>query len=159
MMKLTKWQNKQIMYWGDHVFADLAEPSRQSGWHTGAIVRELDAEINVLKSTEYLHLMKESQIIERQIQKNSSTHVEGLETRRNENFKLRSGLFNPNFGSVFSSRGQSSSFGSNVVKISDLYTSKLSNLLHYEDDYRFYPTRLEHMPHDVDGEEVPPTIK
>jgi HAD superfamily 5'-nucleotidase-like hydrolase len=174
MMKLTKWNNKQIMYWGDHVFADLAEPFRQSGWHTGAIVRELDHELNVLNSKEYNDLKIEGESIDCDIQKINSiannktsdtitntggilnikkdhlNQIDQLEIRRNQNFKLRSTLFNPNFGSVFSSRGQPSSFGWNVRRLSDLYTSKLSNLLNYPDDTRFYPKKLENMPHDVE---------
>ena len=53
--------------WGDHVFADLAEPSRQSGWQTGAIVRELHHEIEVLDSNEYKILADEGILIEKDI--------------------------------------------------------------------------------------------
>ena len=84
------------------------------------------------------------------IKKDHLNQIDQLEIRRNQNFKLRSTLFNPNFGSVFSSRGQPSSFGWNVRRLSDLYTSKLSNLLNYPDDTRFYPKNLENMPHDVE---------
>ena len=70
-----------------------------------------------------------------------------LELTRNNNFREKSRLFNKNFGSVFSSRGQSSSFGWNVRRLSDLYTSNLINLSNYPTDYRFYPKRLENMPH------------
>ena len=144
MMRLTKWHGKQIMYWGDHVFADLAEPSRQAGWHTGAIVRELDHEIDTLQSVDYVHLMEQGEMIAGELEKatrqSNAKHLDVLELKRNENFKLKSTLFNPNFGSVFLSRGQPSSFGWNVRRLSDLYTSKLSNLLNYDDDCRFYPT-------------------
>ena len=53
--------------WGDHVFADLAEPSRQSGWQTGAIVWELHHEIEVLNSNEYKLLADEGILIEKDI--------------------------------------------------------------------------------------------
>ena len=82
---------------------------------------------------------------------NESPTFDDLEKRRNANFKSKSMLFNPNFGSIFSSRGQSSSFGGNVLRVTDLYTSKLENLMDYPTDHRFFPKRLEHMPHDVVG--------
>ena len=171
MMRLTGWQGKQFMYWGDHVFADLAEPSRESGWATGAIVRELHDEIKTLNSDEYLQLASVGKEIEVEMlscggsgggggggggggerrRSSESPTFDDLEKRRNANFKSKSMLFNPNFGSIFSSRGQSSSFGGNVLRVTDLYTSKLENLMDYPTDHRFFPKRLEHMPHDVVG--------
>ena len=150
MMRLTKWKGKETMYWGDHVFADLAEPSRQAGWLTGAIVRELTHEVKVLHSEEYLNLAKEGKIIENEIIKphsNSQKDFELLEMQRNANFRNKSTMFNSNFGSVFSSRGQSSMFGWNVRRLSDLYTSRLDNLLEYKSDHRFFPKKLDTMPH------------
>lgn len=164
MMRLTGWHGKQIMYWGDHVFADLAEPSRESGWATGAIVRELHDEIKTLNSKEYLRLASEGKEIEVEMLSGGESSESAaasissrlspfdvLEKRRNANFKSKSMLFNPNFGSIFSSRGQSSSFGGNVLRVADLYTTKLENLMLYPTNQRFFPKRLEHMPHDVVG--------
>jgi hypothetical protein len=148
MMRLTGWHGKQICYLGDHVFADLAEPSRQAGWLTGAIVRELEHEIDVLSSNEYRELSSEGKRIEEDMSLvSSNVDFEAVEIRRNSNFKYKSNMLNRNFGSVFSSRGQSSMFGWNVRRMSDFYTSRLDNLLNYPSDYRFFPKQLEHMPH------------
>ena len=51
LLRLTGWgkMGHRVLYFGDHVFADLAEPARQTGWTTGAIVRELEHEIRVLR--------------------------------------------------------------------------------------------------------------
>jgi hypothetical protein len=149
MMRLTGWQDKQIMYWGDHVFADLAGPSRESGWLTGAITRELAHEINIMNSPDYTGLAAEGASIEGDIKRaKNNVDFKALEVRRNANFKKKSNMFNPHFGSLFYARGEASMFGWNVRRLSDVYTSQLTNLLYYPVDHRFYPKQNGQMPHD-----------
>jgi hypothetical protein len=127
-------------------------------------VRELHDAIKTLNSTQYLRRASEGKEIEVEMLSGGESSESAaasissrlspfdvLEKRRNANFKSKSMLFNPNFGSIFSSRGQSSSFGGNVLRVADLYTTKLENLMLYPTNQRFFPKRLEHMPHDVVG--------
>ena len=152
LLRLTGWgregKRKRVLYFGDHVFADLAEPSRQTGWSTGAIVRELDWEMSVLRSPEYQELHRRGEEIEQMLNAAlSRSHLVELDALRRENFRNKGALFNPNFGSIFNSRGDASSFAFNVRRISDLYCSRLENFLEYPMDYRFYPQWKTHMPH------------
>lgn len=57
-------------------------------------------------------------------------------------------LFNPNFGSVFRTDGHPSLFAFAMHRYVDLYTSDVSNLLHYNPRHRFYPFHSMHMAHD-----------
>ena len=50
MIKVNGWQT---LYLGDHIFSDLREPSRTQGWRTGAIVSELEKEIEIQKTLDY----------------------------------------------------------------------------------------------------------
>ena len=103
---------------GDHVFADLAEPARQTGWATGAIVRELEHEIEVLRSPKYIELQRKGEEIDNMLNSAlSRSHLEKLDALRRDNFREKGALFNPNFGSIFNSRGDASSFAFNVRRI------------------------------------------
>ena len=33
---------RSVMYFGDHPYADLADVTLHHGWHTGAVIRELE---------------------------------------------------------------------------------------------------------------------
>ena len=41
------------MYFGDHPYADLQDVTLHHGWHTGAVIRELEAEINKMNTDEF----------------------------------------------------------------------------------------------------------
>ncbi|PIK36877.1 putative 5'-nucleotidase domain-containing protein 3 [Apostichopus japonicus] len=41
--KLTGWDGSRVLYFGDHIYSDLADPSLQNGWRTGGIIPELEA--------------------------------------------------------------------------------------------------------------------
>lgn len=40
--KLTGWNGSRVLYFGDHIYSDLADPSLKNGWRTGAIIPELE---------------------------------------------------------------------------------------------------------------------
>jgi HAD superfamily 5'-nucleotidase-like hydrolase len=40
MLEHTGWIHNQILYFGDHIYGDLAEPFLKHGWRTGAILNE-----------------------------------------------------------------------------------------------------------------------
>ncbi|XP_022883966.1 5'-nucleotidase domain-containing protein DDB_G0275467-like [Olea europaea var. sylvestris] len=41
---ITKWNGPEVIDFGDHLFSDLRGPSK-AGWHTAAIIHELENEI------------------------------------------------------------------------------------------------------------------
>jgi hypothetical protein len=42
-----------VLYFGDHIYSDLADPMLKLGWHTAAIVPELAREIRIQNVDEY----------------------------------------------------------------------------------------------------------
>ena len=55
--QLTGWNQKSVLYFGDQVNADLAEPSLRFGWRTAAIVPELEKEIKIYNSKDFIELV------------------------------------------------------------------------------------------------------
>lgn len=43
--RVTGWSGSEVLYFGDHVYSDLADPAIRSGWRTGAVIRELTREV------------------------------------------------------------------------------------------------------------------
>ena len=39
LQRLTGWDSERVLYFGDHVFADLADLSSHHGWRTGAVIQ------------------------------------------------------------------------------------------------------------------------
>merc|ERR1711892_98044 len=51
--RLTEWDQKSVLYFGDQINADLAEPSLRFGWRTAAVIPELSEEIDIYGSQEF----------------------------------------------------------------------------------------------------------
>lgn len=49
-MRISKWKGSQVLYFGDHLFSDLMEPSIREGWRTGVIIKELEREVETQNS-------------------------------------------------------------------------------------------------------------
>ncbi|GFS06889.1 5'-nucleotidase domain-containing protein 3-like [Elysia marginata] len=45
LQKMTGWYGPKVLYFGDHVYSDLADPSLRYGWRTGAIIPELEVSV------------------------------------------------------------------------------------------------------------------
>lgn len=56
-------------------------------------------------------------------------------------------MFNPNFGSLFRTYHNPTYFFRRLARFADIYTSSLTNILNYPDDYTFYPHRVI-LPHE-----------
>src|SRR5699024_7660607 len=52
-LKMTGWQGSQVIYFGDQIFSDLADITLNYGWRTGAIIAELEKEIETINSSEF----------------------------------------------------------------------------------------------------------
>ena len=55
---LTGWKGPRVLYFGDHVYADLADAAMQHGWRTAAIIPEIENEVNVGRMREIYRVGK-----------------------------------------------------------------------------------------------------
>uniref|UniRef100_A0A8C6RE50 5'-nucleotidase domain containing 2 n=1 Tax=Nannospalax galili TaxID=1026970 RepID=A0A8C6RE50_NANGA len=46
-LRLTEWRGPRVLYFGDHLYSDLVDLMLRHGWHTGAIIPELEREIRI----------------------------------------------------------------------------------------------------------------
>lgn len=53
LQDMTDWRGHDVMYFGDSLWADLVEARRLYGWYTGAIIRELDDELRIVRGERY----------------------------------------------------------------------------------------------------------
>ena len=54
-LRLTEWRGPRVLYFGDHLYSDLADPMLRHGWRTGAIIPELEREIRIINTEQYMH--------------------------------------------------------------------------------------------------------
>ncbi|XP_020827132.1 5'-nucleotidase domain-containing protein 2 [Phascolarctos cinereus] len=54
-LHLTGWRGSRVLYFGDHLYSDLADLMLRHGWRTGAIIPELEREINTINTEQYMH--------------------------------------------------------------------------------------------------------
>ncbi|XP_063219793.1 5'-nucleotidase domain-containing protein 3 isoform X2 [Bacillus rossius redtenbacheri] len=55
LQDMTGWRGQQVLYFGDHPYSDLADATLEHGWRTGAIIRELAHEIEMLNLESFKH--------------------------------------------------------------------------------------------------------
>ncbi|KTF80428.1 hypothetical protein cypCar_00039740 [Cyprinus carpio] len=51
-LRLTGWRGSKVLYFGDHIYSDLADLTLKHGWRTGAIIPELRKEIKIMNTEE-----------------------------------------------------------------------------------------------------------
>ncbi|XP_018648838.1 putative 5'-nucleotidase domain-containing proteinical protein [Schistosoma mansoni] len=154
MIKLTGWSSASILYFGDHVYADLADVASTYGWMTGAVIPELESELIAANNPDFKINLKRLRMLEKLIQENQHVHTDEakllLEKWLDERNALRRGskcVFNPQFGSIFRSFHNPSYFSQRLGQYATLYTSRVTNLLHFPLDHTFYPKRTA-LPHE-----------
>ena len=162
LARLTGWTGPSVLYIGDHLFSDLLEPRSRLGWTTGAIIRELEQELAVMSSPEYVALDARARVLDGELREAADTWsassprpeglselLDALESDLRETRVERQKLFNAHFGSVFRmSGGDSTAFAFDVRQHVDVYTSRVENLLSVADGHRFYPQRRGLLPHE-----------
>ncbi|XP_065840527.1 5'-nucleotidase domain-containing protein 3-like [Oscarella lobularis] len=154
-MKLTNWKGANVLYFGDHVFYDLADALLKIHWRTGAIIEELEKEIKISNSHEYTRKLIWLQILQDLIEE-LQVHTKEepcllMKSWLNERDQLRHDLksmFNPRFGSVFRTHNNPSYFSRRLSRFADIYTSSIDNLLYYSLKHTFYPRRAA-LPHEM----------
>jgi len=145
---LTGWRGGKVMYFGDHPYTDLAEATLHHGWHTAAVIRELEVELSKMNSEEYKWGMSWQQVLlalidESQNQIDDATQ-EVMDEWKAELRDVQEGLksmFNPYFGSTFRTHNNPTFFSRRLFSYSDIYTSRVTNLQRYSLGHSFYPRR------------------
>jgi len=152
----TGYEGPSVIYFGDHVYSDLMDPVLRYGWRTGAIIPELEREIKICNSDIYIRdvnwlLFVEEMINTIQLSDERKNNNRALQNKLKEERKMirdrLKSLFNPYFGSMFRTYHNATSFSRRMTRFADIYTSSLENLLHYSNDYHFFPRR-NHLPHE-----------
>lgn len=46
-----------MLYFGDHIYSDLADLTLKHGWRTGAIIPELRSELRIMNTEQYVQTM------------------------------------------------------------------------------------------------------
>jgi len=152
--RISGWRGRSVVYFGDHLYSDLVEPSQKEGWRTGVIIKELETEVEIQNSPKYRENLAELLEIEDVIRRCQFFQGEKkdafLESLKTERYRKRLALkepFNPNFGSLFRTHTNATMFASSLQRHSDIYTSKIENLIYYPLNFVFYPER-NYLPHE-----------
>ncbi|XP_074054251.1 5'-nucleotidase domain-containing protein 2 isoform X1 [Macrotis lagotis] len=152
-LQLTGWRGSRVLYFGDHLYSDLADLMLRHGWRTGAIIPELEREINIINTEQYMHSLTWQQaltgLLERMQTYRDAESMQVLAAWMKERQEIRSvtkQLFNPRFGSIFRTFHNPTYFSRRLARFSDLYMASLSCLLNYSVGFTFYPRRtpLQH---------------
>uniref|UniRef100_A0A5K3FB92 5'-nucleotidase domain-containing protein 3 n=2 Tax=Mesocestoides corti TaxID=53468 RepID=A0A5K3FB92_MESCO len=154
LKQLTKWQLQRVLYFGDHVYSDLADASNQWGWATAAVIPELEKELTLINTSKYQDNLRRLILLEELLIENqyavTAVGQSILASWRRERDTLRqfskSG-FNPHFGSVFRSFHKYSYFAQRLGLYASMYTSSVTNLLHLPINHVCYPRRTL-LPHE-----------
>ncbi|KAL6739056.1 hypothetical protein Aduo_012545 [Ancylostoma duodenale] len=150
------FKGKGVLYFGDHIYTDLADPILRLGWRTAAIVPELAREIRIQNDDVYRKGIQWLEIITAIIETYQSGAQEDPESARiiaewrDERTRLRDGvksLFNPRFGSLFRTFHNMTHFSRRLNRLADVYTSRVPNMLKYDLNHCFFPRRNA-LPHE-----------
>jgi len=152
--RLTGWMGGNVMYFGDHPYADLADVTLHHGWKTAAVIRELEKEINMMNIEEFKWGVNWQQVLKSLIEDHQDcedpTAIEVVKEWQREVNNIQHNLrnmFNPHFGSLFRSHNNPTYFSRKLFRVSDIYTSRVTNLLQYSLKHTFYPRRGA-LPHE-----------
>uniref|UniRef100_A0A674D8Z6 5'-nucleotidase domain containing 3 n=1 Tax=Salmo trutta TaxID=8032 RepID=A0A674D8Z6_SALTR len=152
-LRLTGWRGSKVLYFGDHIYSDLADLTLKHGWRTGAIIPELRKEIKIMNTEECVHLMTWLQgltgLIEHmQVHRDPASQAvvqEWIEEREAMRSQTKD-IFNGQFGSLFRTYHNPTYFSRRLSRFADIYMASLSCLLNYDFQHTFFPRRtpLQH---------------
>ncbi|GCB79703.1 5'-nucleotidase domain-containing protein 3 [Scyliorhinus torazame] len=152
-LKLTGWTGSKVLYFGDHIYSDLADLTLKHGWRTGAIIPELRSEIKTMNTEQYSQVVVWLQgltgLLERmQVYEDAESRMVLQEwiKERNELREMTKTIFNPQFGSIFRTHHNPTYFSRRLSRFADIYMASLSCILNYNLHNTFYPRRtpLQH---------------
>merc|ERR1711879_258036 len=151
--QLTGASGPEVLYVGDHIFADIITSKKRHGWRNLCVVRELAFETETWISQQklYNHLRNLEYIraeLYRGLDADSTVppQIDVLTRHMKSTINDLSKEYNRYFGSLFQDGSKHSFFGMQVQRYADLYTSDCLNLLNYPTFYYFasWPAGLPH---------------
>lgn len=153
---LTGWKGSRVLYFGDHVYADLADAAMQHGWRTAAIIPEIENEVRIMTSPKCLRQTKwlvalQDLIQDAYWQQDDPDVKDMIQQWKDEKEVLRKNLkemYNPYFGSIFRAYENPTYFARRLGRFADIYMSSVVNLLDYPIDYSFYVRWRSPLPHE-----------
>lgn len=159
----------EVLYVGDHLYADVLRSKRTLGWRSMFIMPELEEEITVFSENLDLYnqifmlrklreeLAEKAEEIRRLQDPNDPEIVELLTELREDDATIKATLtplaskwhskFHGQWGAMFQSGYQDSRFAFYVDNYACLYTSRATNL-GLESTNRSFRTSMEMLPHD-----------
>jgi len=145
--RLTRLDNDQVIYFGDNLGSDMMGPSKTGQWKTVAIIKELESEIDVNNHTPFKndlaflldveHLWYDAQHLKDLNDANIDIMLSDLSLQRDTYRNKVKTYYNQQFGSVFRTHSTRTLFFHRLARYSDLYTSKVTNMLAYPLYYKF----------------------
>lgn len=154
LQKLTNWESKEILFFGDHLYADLADAILNAGWRTACIVPELAKEISTINSDTFRENVAKLIELEERLDNSQKYNpnsckqeIEEMKLARTNTKNTLREVFNPNFGSIFRCDMQTSYFQRRLARFAEIYTSDVSNLAQFPLDITIYPKRTS-LPHE-----------
>ncbi|KAL6054276.1 5'-nucleotidase domain containing 3 [Balamuthia mandrillaris] len=155
LMGMTGWVGDRVLYFGDHIFNDLKEPSRALGWKTGVIIEELEHEVEIQNDPKYRALVAELIEVDKltRVCMFFGDHASSSISSLLKDYRAKLGgdlkeLCHPNFGSAFRTHRNATLFAFQLQRYANIYTSKIQNFLEYPMHYSWYPDRL-FLPHEA----------
>ncbi|XP_047644114.1 5'-nucleotidase domain-containing protein 3 isoform X2 [Phacochoerus africanus] len=152
-LKLTGWRGSKVLYFGDHIYSDLADLTLKHGWRTGAIIPELRSELKIMNTEQYIQTMTWLQTLtglleQMQVHRDAVSQMvlQEWKKERKEMREMTKGFFNAQFGSLFRTDQNPTYFLRRLSRFADIYMASLSCLLNYDVSHTFYPRRtpLQH---------------
>jgi HAD superfamily 5'-nucleotidase-like hydrolase len=170
----------EILYVGDHIFADVNVSKSVNRWRTALVIRELEEELQTVADfqrteTELARLMGMKEALETRYsqarlaqQRRRSGYAEGLAdagdldetltSLREELVELddqirplavaSSRLLNPRWGLLMRTGNDKSHLARQIERYADMYTSRVSNFLHYT-PFAYLRAHRGSLPHDA----------
>ncbi|CAO2581305.1 5'-nucleotidase domain-containing protein 3 [Lemmus lemmus] len=152
-LKLTGWRGSKVLYFGDHIYSDLADLTLKHGWRTGAIIPELRSELKIMNTEQYVQTMSWLQTLtglleQMQVHRDADSQLvlQDWKKERKEMREMTKSFFNAQFGSLFRTDQNPTYFLRRLSRFADIYMASLSCLLNYDIHHTFYPRRtpLQH---------------
>lgn len=157
----------EILYVGDHLFADVTVSKNISRWRTALVLRELEAELEaqiqfVNEQRQLTQLMEEKSRIEYAINQHrlnflrrgrDGEHPDLVKAWRDLDQQVAqlarssSRLHNANWGLIMRTGNDKSYIARKVENYADIYTSRVSNFLHVT-PFANFRSQTNRLPHD-----------
>lgn len=76
LLKMTGWNSMRVIYFGDQIYSDLADITLNFGWRTGAIIAELEKEIETHNSSEFKEAVSALQALQQLVDEGNENNVD-----------------------------------------------------------------------------------